>query len=144
MDHRPRRGTDVAIDHLEALVVPGPQFQRLVAQYGGLSSALGRVLSTKLAESDGYRVATGSAGIEARLARLLLNLARRYGHNERDGRSIGLPLTQDDLAQCHATSQRTIARTLSSWRRGNVVRTGRRAIVLTQEDVLHRLSEVRA
>jgi CRP/FNR family transcriptional regulator, cyclic AMP receptor protein len=138
IDQRPRRGTISAISRTETLVVPGDRFARLKSEHPGISVAIQRGLD----EADRYRLSAGSVGVAQRLARLLLDLADGYGTDvPGGGRTIGLPLPQRDLASLLATSPRTVARTLKSWRRAGLVRTGRRHIVISLVTELRRVAD---
>jgi CRP-like cAMP-binding protein len=141
LDRQPRRGTLSALGPVEALVVPGNSFVRLLSEYKSVSVAVGRVLSGRLGEADRYRLSASSTGVAPRLAQLLLDLADRYGESTPDGgRWVRLPLTQDDLANCVASSPRSVARILAAWRQAGVVHTGRRLIVLRRPSVLRALT----
>jgi CRP/FNR family transcriptional regulator, cyclic AMP receptor protein len=140
IDHHPRRGTVSAIGPVEGLVVPGDRFARLAAEHRGVSAAVERMLAQRLGEADRYRLAAASAGVAPRLASLVLDLAARYGTDlPGSGRTIGVPLAQHDLASLLATSPRTVARILKSWRRAGVIRTGRRSIVILRAEELRRI-----
>jgi CRP/FNR family transcriptional regulator, cyclic AMP receptor protein len=133
---RPRRGTVQTVDRVEALVVPGHRFTRLLAERPAISLALNHVLSERLAEADRYRL-PGSFGAAPMLARLMLDLAERYGTpTAGGGRTLGVGLTQSDLADCLAVSPRTVARVLASWRRIGAINTARRRIVIQRLAVL--------
>jgi CRP/FNR family transcriptional regulator, cyclic AMP receptor protein len=137
LDGRPRRGTVLTIDRVEALVVAGDRFTRLLDERPAITRAVNRTLSERLAEADRHRLAAGSGAVAAALARLLLDLAARYGGpTAGGGLNLGVALTQRDLAECLAVSPRTVARTLASWRRNAVVTTDRRHIVIRQPAAL--------
>jgi CRP-like cAMP-binding protein len=141
LDRQPRRGTLSAVGRVEALVIPGAEFVRLLTGHRGVAVAVGRVLSERLGEADRYRLSAGSVGVAPRLAQLLLELSGRYGESTpTGGRTLGLPLTQDDLAGCLASSPRSVARILASWRATGVIHTGRRMIVIRRADTLRGLS----
>ena len=138
---RPRRGTVQTVDRVEALIVPGHRFTRLLKERPAISLALTHVLSERLAEADRYRL-PASYGAAPMLARLMLDLAERYGSRTANGgRTLGVGLTQSDLADCLAVSSRTVARVLASWRRIGVVNTARRRIVIQRPDVLRSYAE---
>jgi CRP/FNR family transcriptional regulator, cyclic AMP receptor protein len=133
LNGHPRRGTVLTIGRVEALVVPGRRFARLLAERPVISLTLARVLSERLAEADRYRLAVGSVGVAPVLARLMLDLANRFGREAADGSwTLGVELTQNDLADCLAVSSRTVARALASWREAGLITTGRRFIVIRQ------------
>ncbi|TMM34373.1 MAG: Crp/Fnr family transcriptional regulator [Actinobacteria bacterium] len=139
---RPRRGTVVTIDKVEAVVVPGTRFGQLLTERPALSIAVARVVSERLAESDGYRLAVGTVGVAPALARLVLDLVRRYGsRNDEGALTLGLGLTQKDLADYLAVSPRTVARTVAAWRTAGVISTGRRSIVVHRPAILQAHAE---
>jgi CRP/FNR family transcriptional regulator, cyclic AMP receptor protein len=142
LDGQPRRGTVTSIDKVAAVVVPGSRFVQLLAGRPALSMAVARVVSERLAESDRYRLAAGTVGVAPALARLILDLAGHYGNSSGDGAvTLGLGLTQKDLADCLAVSARTVARTIAAWRRAGVIRTGRRSIVVLRPATLRAQAE---
>jgi CRP-like cAMP-binding protein len=142
LDGNPRRATVHTVDRVEALVVPGPRFAQLLSENPAISLALARVLSNRLAEADRYRLAVGSVGVESALARLMLDLATRYGSPTAEGGvTLGVALTQSDLADCLAVSARTVARTIASWRRSGIISTGRRLIVIRRPAALAAIAE---
>lgn len=131
LDRAPRHGSVVAVDRVEALMVSGPRFGRLLNEHQGISRALARVVSTRLAEADRYRHIVGTAGVTGALAEQLLDLATRFGAPTDDGGLIvKVPLTHQDLADYVGASYRTIARVFAIWRQAGLVTTGRRRIVL--------------
>jgi len=76
-----------------------------------------------------------------RLARFLLELAQRYGvSTPAGGTSIGVALSQKDLAACIGGSARAVARELEVWRQRGFITTGRRSIVVLQPDDLKRIA----
>ncbi|OLB63858.1 MAG: hypothetical protein AUI10_13620 [Actinobacteria bacterium 13_2_20CM_2_72_6] len=137
LDGHPRRGTVLTIDKVRALVVPGTRFGQLLATRPALSRTVAQVVSERLAEADRYRSAVGSTGVAPVLARLILDLAGRYGGRTADGgMTLGLGLTQQDLADCLAVSPRTVARTIAAWRRAGLVSTARGSIIVHRPAVL--------
>jgi CRP/FNR family cyclic AMP-dependent transcriptional regulator len=131
LDGRPRRGTVVAIDHVETLLVPGIRFLQLLSERPAISLAIARIVAARLAEADHYRQATRAIGVGPALAQLMLDLAARYGSRTAvGGWTLGVALTQRDLADCLAVSQRTVARTIAAWRRAGTITTARRGIVI--------------
>jgi CRP/FNR family transcriptional regulator, cyclic AMP receptor protein len=134
---QPRRATVIGTDQVEVLVVPGRRFLRMVAESPAMSLALARTLAGRLAENDRYRLMAASVGVAPALGQLLLDLAHRYGSRTPSGGwTLGVGLTQRDLAECLAVSTRTVARTLDIWRRKGIVTTARRAIVIASPDAL--------
>lgn len=126
-----RHGSVVALEHVDALVVPGPRFARLMADRTTISLAIARILSVRLAEADRYRQVCGDLGVAQALAQLMLDLTARYGSRVRGAAwVVGVPVTQQDMADYLGVSYRTIARTLAAWRHAGLVSTQRRRVVI--------------
>jgi CRP-like cAMP-binding protein len=136
------RTTSVAaIGLVEALRICRAAFAIVVSEHPRATAALQRTLVYKLREADDDRLAAGSMTVGQRLARLLLKLAQRYGGPlSNGGTSIGVPLSQKDLAACVGGSSRTVARELEDWRQRGFIQTGRRAIVVMRPDDLRRIA----
>jgi CRP-like cAMP-binding protein len=66
-----------------------------------------------------------------RLARLLVELAGRFGHGEDGAIEIALPLSQEELASLAGTSRATVTRALKDWRQRGFIRTRQRHIIIT-------------
>jgi CRP/FNR family cyclic AMP-dependent transcriptional regulator len=127
----PRHGSVIALENVEAVVVAGARFARLMAEDAALSLAIARTISARLAEADRYRQACGDLGVARALARLMLDLVNRYGDQVGEtGWTLGVPLTQQEIADCLGVSFRTVARTLAAWRRAGLISVGRRRIVI--------------
>jgi len=112
-------------------------------QFAGLVASLPRVALAVLDDVGGrlrdarvrLRQASG-APVEARLAAALLTLSARLGEDQDDGRTLGAPLSQEDLAALAGTTLETVNRILARWRRSGWLRTGRRLVVLRDVDAL--------
>jgi len=142
LHHHPRRATLVAIDTVEALILPGHRFRQLLARHPAIPLALARSLAARLVEADRYRPAVSLVGVGPALAQLILDLALRYGTRTADGGwSLGVRLRQRDLADRLAVSSRSIARALDLWRRRGLVTTGRQSIVVRRPDLLRSITE---
>jgi CRP/FNR family cyclic AMP-dependent transcriptional regulator len=130
-----------AIGLVEALRICRAAFAMVLAEHPRATAALQRTLVCKLREADDDRLAAGSMTVGQRLARLLLKLAHRYGGPlATGGTSIGVPLSQRDLAACVGGSARTVARELEDWRQRRFIETGRRTIAVIRPDALKRIA----
>lgn len=78
------------------------------------------------------QVALGDA--RSRLARLLLDLGRRYGESQGEGTRLNISLTRRDIAALVGLTPETAMRLLSEFRREGILRTtGRQILVLDAE-----------
>jgi CRP-like cAMP-binding protein len=139
-----RSAAVVAIERVVALKVEGTRFAEFLRQHAHASKLLTQLLVERLREADEYRLVAGSFSLGQRLARLLLQLADRYGlPTESGGIRIAIPLSQKDLAAWVGGSHRTVAREIERWRERGIVSTGRRRIVILQTEVLKRIAGLR-
>ena len=103
------------------------------------SEALMAHLATRIREGDAFRVSFAGDDVAVRLARILLDLARDHGEPGADGSiTIGLPLSQQDLAGLVVASRDAVAKTLQGWRGQGLVETGRRSLTVIDPGRLER------
>jgi CRP/FNR family transcriptional regulator, cyclic AMP receptor protein len=136
------RTTSVAaIDFVEALRIYRVAFAAVLAEHPHAADALQRSLINKLREADDDRLAAGYMTVGQRLARFLLRLAHRHGAPvSSGGTTIGVGLSQRDLAACVGGSARAVARELEDWRQRKFIQTGRRSIIIMRPDDLKRIA----
>jgi CRP/FNR family cyclic AMP-dependent transcriptional regulator len=137
-DGRGRYATVVAMDDLQVRVITGEEFRAFLLQHPSGSLGLLTMLVERLREADRQRVEFGSLDVAHRVARLLVDLAESgSGVPAADGGTdIGIQLTQEELAGMVSASRESLARALSTIRRQDLIRTGRRSIVVLDLDRL--------
>jgi CRP/FNR family transcriptional regulator, cyclic AMP receptor protein len=136
-----RCATVAAIGPVDALSIGLVPFAAFLSEHAHATTVLQRTLVNKLREADRDRLAAGCLTVGQRLARLLLKLAQRYGASTAGGgTTIGLPLSQRDLAACIAGSARTVSRELEQWRRRGILMTGRRTVIIMRPQDLHQIA----
>jgi CRP/FNR family cyclic AMP-dependent transcriptional regulator len=80
----------------------------------------------------------GSVDAKARLARVLLALAARFGRENADGILLDADLSQVELAQLASASEASVHRSLRDFRNAEVMATGYRRLVITNPDALRK------
>jgi len=141
-DGNERAATTYALTDVYALVVPSARFMIFVRTRPRAGEELLRLLSTRLHESERFRLASRATPISVRMAGLLLDLSGRWGVREEPGVTrIALPLSREDLAGLVLTSKRTVGRVLAVWRKQGWIATDRRVIRLTNRSALERAIE---
>jgi CRP/FNR family transcriptional regulator len=107
-------------------------------------------LSLKMAASVGRRVARlqrkleelSRAGVEARVAASLLDLADDYGIAAPGGIRLDVPLSQEDLARLAGTTRETCSSTVAEFARQGLVKGGRlKGMLVLDVPALRRLAE---
>jgi CRP/FNR family transcriptional regulator, nitrogen oxide reductase regulator len=122
------------------LVTSAEAFAGLVTSLPGVALAVLEDVSGRLQDAHARLRRASGAPVDARLAAALLTLSARLGRSEADGRTLGAPLSQEDLAALAGSTLETVNRVLSRWRERGWVRTGRRRVVLRDIAALEAVS----
>ncbi len=97
-------------------------------------------LSQELELAEGKIEALTVMDAKRRLANLLLQLADRYGVTILQGRLIDLRLTREEIAEMVGTTQETVIRVFSVFKRKGLIQDFGKQIVLTNEERLRKVS----
>ena len=137
-DGRARYATVVALDELQVRVITGDEFRAFLLEHPSGAIGLLTMLVERLREADRQRVEFGSLDVAHRVARLLVDLAESGadGTAANGETDIGIQLTQEELAGMVSASRESLARALSAIRKQDLIRTGRRSIVVLDLDRL--------
>jgi CRP/FNR family transcriptional regulator, cyclic AMP receptor protein len=131
IDEQPRSASVVALEPVEALVLPGARFRALLDQHPQAALALLRVLAERLRDADAKRVRLAGYTTMGRVASSLVELSDRFGEG-------GVPLSQEELAEWSGSSLESVARTLQTMRGLGWIETRRRAILVRDRAALSR------
>jgi CRP/FNR family cyclic AMP-dependent transcriptional regulator len=136
LDGRPRLSSVVAIEPVQALVIPAGDFRVLLREQPGIAWRLLGMLSRRFRDADLKRVEFGATDTIGRVAARLVELGERYGEERADGVHIDLPLSQDELGAWTGASRAGVAAALRTLRELDWIETSRRHIVLIDADAL--------
>jgi CRP/FNR family cyclic AMP-dependent transcriptional regulator len=119
------------------VVVRKPDFKELLAQHVELYDALLRLNCRRLRLMFDQIEDLHTRPLQARLAKTLLLLMRRYGVVEGDETRIGLALAQEDLAQLLGASRQRVNQELKGFEREGALRVEpTRLVVLSREKLM--------
>jgi CRP/FNR family transcriptional regulator len=96
-------------------------------------------LSRRLAAAEAEVEAMAYRRVDQRLARRLLDLARRFGVRTGEGTRIETRLTQQELAELVGTTRETLATVLADFRRRGLLDTEHHLVVIRDAE---RLAEI--
>jgi CRP-like cAMP-binding protein len=133
----PRSETVTALTSCNALVLSARRFTDLLTRDPGVARAFNLAMLQRAQGAD-EQIKLRHAPAAVRLARVLLDLARRAGTEAPDGITIPVDLSQGDLASWLGTSRSTVARMLHSLRDQGLIRTGYRSITITDPGQLRK------
>jgi len=117
-DAQPRSATVVALEPVEALCVTHEDFHSFLGAHPAAALTLLRMMSRRLRDADVKLVEFAAVSTIGRVATRLLELSERFGEEQGATISIGLRITQEDLAGWVGASLESVARalqTISRW-----------------------------
>jgi CRP-like cAMP-binding protein len=100
-----------------------------------------RHLSRRLASAEAEIEAMAYRRVDERLARRLLDLARRFGVKADGGTRIETRLTQQELAELVGTTRETLAHTLADFRRRGLLDTEHHLVVIRDAERLAAIAD---
>lgn len=121
IDGGPRSTSVVAVADCSLSFVSRAKFQKYSEAHPELTSYLVRTLARRLRETNDALAAATFLSVKGRLARALLNLAE-YAGEENGGRiELRHKISQSDLAAMAGVARENVSRTMSEWRKRDIV-----------------------
>ena len=122
IDGGPRSASVIAIADCSLSFLSRAKFQTCIDSRPELTSYLVKTLARRLREADESLAATTFLSVKGRLARALLNVAEYVGEGKGGSRiQLRLKIGQDDLAAMAGVARESVSRTMSEWRKQDVV-----------------------
>lgn len=142
-DEGGRSATALALSPVTAMVAPIATL-RAAADDIALAREMIGVLIARLRNADRQRTEFATVPTQGRVARRLLELSDRFGEQVDEGVRIGLPLSQEQLANWCGASRESTVKALASLRALRIISTSRRSMVVIDPDGLQRAATGRA
>ncbi|GAB3403060.1 hypothetical protein GCM10027569_09790 [Flindersiella endophytica] len=117
-------------------------FRAFLGNHSDAGLAISRCVSAKLRWSTERRI-DFTQPVPVRLARVLYELARQYGHLDPTGVLILKPFTQSDWARFISASLPSVQIAFQQLREAGLVRTLYRQVVVTDPHGLHDFARLR-
>ena len=140
-DGRPFPASAVTLEDTTCLVIPRPDFFKLLEQHPTLVRGLLLGLTHRLVELTNRLAELSGGTIERRFARLFLKLASQMGREDRGGTFVPLSLSRQELADMTGTTIETCIRIMSRWGKQNIVRTEKDGFVVLNQAALSAVAE---
>jgi len=122
IDGGPRSASVVAIANCSLSFLSRAKFQTCIEAHPELTSYLMKTLARRLRGTDDALAATTFLSVKQRLARALLTVAEYVGEKDGDGRiQLRLKIGQGDLAAMAGIARENVSRTMSDWRKRDIV-----------------------
>lgn len=138
MANVPHETSAEALEPCRVRVMRTRAFEVLLRTYpdAAMGAARGLAAEYRAAFEEARRIALPETPA-GRLACLLLDW---LANNDREGSTITMPLTHDELASMTATTRETVTRTLSRFKREGIIQTRGVALTVLRPKVLQQLS----
>jgi CRP/FNR family transcriptional regulator, cyclic AMP receptor protein len=121
IDGEPRSASVFAVSDCALSFVSRAKFEKFAEAHPELTSYLVRTLALRLRKADDALAATTFLTVKGRLARALLILAE-YAGEEANGRiELRHKVSQGDLAAMAGVARENVSRTMSDWRKRDIV-----------------------
>jgi len=138
LDGRPRSANAIAVDDVEALVVPATDFRAFLGRHPDAALVIVEMLARRLRDADRKRVEFAAQDSMSRVAARIVELSERFGE-ERDGAMrIDLPISQEELAGWTGCSRDSVVKALQAMRGLGWIDTERRQITVHDLDAVRR------
>jgi len=122
IDGGPRSAAVVAIADCSLSFLSRAKFQTYIDAHPDLTSYLMKTLARRLRGADDALAATTFLSVKQRLARALLSVAEYVGEQNGAGRiQLRLKISQGDLAAMAGVARENVSRTMSEWRKREIV-----------------------
>lgn len=121
IDGEPRSASVFAVSECALSFVSRARFEKFTEAHPELMSYLVRTLALRLRKADDALAATTFLSVKGRLARALLNLAEYTGEKKGGRIELRLKISQGDLAAMAGVARENVSRTMSDWRKRDIV-----------------------
>lgn len=125
-----------AIDDAVICTITPDELRRLIERFPIIGVNIIRHLSRRLRAAEQELEAMAYQRVDQRVARKLLDLARRFGIRTERGTLIEARLTQQELAEMVGTTRETLAHTLGDFRRRGLLDTVRQQVLIRDAEEL--------
>jgi CRP-like cAMP-binding protein len=134
----------VAAESVEETVVFGwdrSSILQLMRQIPDIAINLTGILLERLDDVQHRYFELYTEQVEKRIAHTILRLMRSSGSKTDEGIKIDIPLSRQSIAEYSGTTLYTVSRTLSSWEKNGLIKSGRERITVTDPHALMLFAE---
>jgi len=136
-----RSATVTAGGEVVSTVIQGPDFTDFLSRNPHVAAQVTATVGRRLRWANERRSGFATFPVHVRLARVLSEIAASCGEAVGDGLLIGVELSQFELATLVGAREDTVQRGLRALRHRNLLRTGYKRIVVTDEPGLRALAD---
>jgi len=134
-------GTATAVDDTHLLGWTAAAFREVMARHPVIAMNALNVLGVRYRDMQIRLRELSTEKVERRLAHTMLRLAAQAGRRTAHGIEIAFPLSRQDLAEMAGTTLHTVSRTLSGWEEQGIVDSGRRRVIVRNQQKLSEIAD---
>lgn len=133
LEDAPYKESAVAIEDSSLSIIPKDDFMRLIQRNRDVASKFMKMLSNQITEQEERLLRLAYGSVRERTAEAILSLMEKDGSTE-------ITISRDDLATLVGTATESLIRMLSEFKTDGYITIDGRKIVITNVDMLKRLS----
>jgi CRP/FNR family transcriptional regulator, cyclic AMP receptor protein len=139
LDDTPRDTLAEALDDAELCVIQRKDFLSMLESKPDLSIRLTKLIGFRLRNIESRIEELVFRDVPARLAHLLMQMAKEFGKQEDGGIRIGAGLTHQELANLIGSTRETVSATLGDFKRQGLLQLDGHSMIIVQSEKLTRL-----
>lgn len=133
--------TSTPVNDSIVLVWPTSQWVILLDRLPKLGAKMMQTVGERLQESHVRVIELATQTADRRIANVILDLINKAGRTGEFGTEISFPVSRQDIAEMTGTTLHTVSRLLSAWEEQGIVKSGRRKIVIIDQEALQELAD---
>jgi CRP/FNR family transcriptional regulator len=137
-DPSPRQATAVALTDVTLLGLGNEALQPWLTGRPEVAIGLLRALARRMRKSHDSLSDLVFTDVPGRVAKALLELARKFGQSEADGMRVNHDLTQEELAQLVGASRETVNKALADFAQRGWIVLEQKSVLITEIERLER------
>lgn len=130
-----------AAEPCEVLCIARTQLKEWLATHPDISFSLMKILAVRMRELSQRFLSLASGNIQVEIAQLLLRLGMSHGHSTGEHIQMGIPLTEQDIADMVGTTRQGVSTCLAQMKRQGIVDTERHFLIIKQPDGLQQIAD---
>lgn len=110
-----------ALENTHICMIYKEDFEKLIHDYPDISLNIIEELVKRLEKTQSMLQSLGTKDIESRIGTMLLDFARNYGKDNKEGLLINLPLNREGMANYIGVTRETISRKLNALQEESII-----------------------
>ena len=137
IDGGERTADAAALERVDLLILHRRDFHAFLLEHPAVAIELLVLVCRRLRDTDDQLEDLNFLPLRTRLAKRLVDLAEHFGNETDDGGvRIGIPMSQQFLANMIGTSREAVNKQLRSWEEDGIIALGNRTVTIVDPDAL--------